>query len=1070
MKMSDLGGGTDTLKMSDLGTSEKENKTIKFSNLVKRASKEAITKHPIGQDISALLGKEEPGMGAGRTARGFVVYPVLQALTSLKNATVAGLKGDNIVQAAIGELGPQSFGTLMPEDVQKLSTGIPKSYENSNPFMELAAHLIKRGESVTVGEAIKKAEDMATVAGAVLLGGPAKEAFKELTGKAKTAVDKATIAIAKKIGKNFPAHLVDKAVAQQVASGKLSIGQAARMSQRGQASKTIFKDPLMEKVGAQTGHGMAKDPLQQNAKDIIHKMEKVFRGGEKFDISKMGERGIPVTKSKKVAETFLGAKESFRKGLPFLEKPTVGLEEYYINPSAKIATKKDIPNNIFKSYKEANPVITPEKAEPIIGRWAKKNGYDGVDFSTLGETSLKEAEIKIYNPNVLFPNTGEKLAEEVVHKMKVQDGVSAITRGKGFEQSVAIESMKQGKPGLIGKPLQVITRWAEEVGRPWYLTGLLDGFKENGPNTEYLLNELDKAKNFKLDEAPRTQQLLADEIKKLDLGKISKKKHDIGVKYKASKDNMLKIYAHSLNEKGRQYLVNSGISLATQKRVADTLSDVEKSVVHNIAKFKHEDQFPMVRDVHKQATGEDLGEEDFYFRITGTSPTSSTDVNADFADELTMGQYRKHKAVTPQQFTKERTEAPTRQFKDLSFLEDTWREWSVVEHYKAYRLPMQRAIKYIDDPRIEGAIKSKYGDDYYNTMKQWLYDTAYNGRPVSKNVMEEITKFARLNFVTSTLTGNIASILRQPVSFNMGMQMAGWHNGFMAMGKFLADPAGMIKSVKEASPTIRHRMEAHQREHREILAGRSPLAKILGKRTIRMTALLPQRLMDMMTVVNVWEAARLGKLRQTGDNEIAKRFADEVIRRTQPMGDIQNLPHLWRQGELARAMTLYQNQLNQNLNVTAAGYAKALNENGFGKKAIGVANHTISMALALGLSGYLIALLKYKRPPDKEEFAQATVGQFAMGVPLLGQLYEMSTMNALGHYSFPISANPPLEAPAKAYESYLRSKKPATKAKHRNRLLGYLSGLPVTAAERVVNTLKSKDISQLLGKKIKKRK
>lgn len=130
----------------------------------------------------------------------------------------------------------------------------------------------------------------------------------------------------------------------------------------------------------------------------------VYRGGEKFT-GDVGERGLPLTTNKNIAETFQKEKIAFRKNpagqIMGLKPEDIVLEEYVISPNARIATKKDIPNNVFEAYKKSNPSTKPEIAEPIISKWARDNGFDAVDFSTLGKTSAKEAEIKILNKDVL---------------------------------------------------------------------------------------------------------------------------------------------------------------------------------------------------------------------------------------------------------------------------------------------------------------------------------------------------------------------------------------------------------------------------------------------------------------------------------------------------------------------------------------------------------------------------------------------------------------------------------------------------------------------------------------------
>jgi len=200
-------------------------------------------------------------------------------------------------------------------------------------------------------------------------------------------------------------------------------------------------------VAQATGGVKPLQPLAQEARkyksaeEFVDSNIPVFRGGEAVRVTERGDRGLPVSTDRKVAETFLKAKQDFRKSLPFLEKPSVSLEEGFISKSAKIATRKDIPDDIYISYRAADPLLKPDVAEPIIGKWAKANGFDAVDYRTLGKTSAKEAEIKVLNPDVL--KTKQQLTDIYT---QATGGVKAVEEASGV-------SLKT--PILDNKPLTI---------------------------------------------------------------------------------------------------------------------------------------------------------------------------------------------------------------------------------------------------------------------------------------------------------------------------------------------------------------------------------------------------------------------------------------------------------------------------------------------------------------------------------------------------------------------------------------------------------------------------------------
>jgi len=143
----------------------------------------------------------------------------------------------------------------------------------------------------------------------------------------------------------------------------------------------------------------------------------VYRGGHTLDTSKVTDRGISTSTEKTVAEKFTNVRNAESDNLNRLGiKNEVGgneVHEFIIDANAKIATKADIPTDIYNKYKEANPLVYPEKAEPILGKWAKENGFDAIDYRTLGKNSAKEAEIKILNPDILRNKAQEAPKAEI---------------------------------------------------------------------------------------------------------------------------------------------------------------------------------------------------------------------------------------------------------------------------------------------------------------------------------------------------------------------------------------------------------------------------------------------------------------------------------------------------------------------------------------------------------------------------------------------------------------------------------------------------------------------------------
>ena len=253
----------------------------------------------------------------------------------------------------------------------------------------------------------------------------------------------------------------------------------AKTPQEVQKAVTDAAQTLLRQTDeAQPVVAQAADPLvvearkYGSAEEFVGSQQQVFRGGTKFDPSKMNAEGTPFTLDNKVAEQFARAKNQFDAGpvgQALGKSPGQNItEKFYVSSNAKIATRADIPDDIFNTYKQANPLTKPDVAEPIVNNWAKANGFDGIDYRTLGKTSTKEAEIKILNPDVLktksqltdLYNTAKatpqsvailkQRLEEAEINLSVLSDVVADHPGKGLGRLVKNTQNSQGNEFIKG--------------------------------------------------------------------------------------------------------------------------------------------------------------------------------------------------------------------------------------------------------------------------------------------------------------------------------------------------------------------------------------------------------------------------------------------------------------------------------------------------------------------------------------------------------------------------------------------------------------------------------------------
>lgn len=155
-------------------------------------------------------------------------------------------------------------------------------------------------------------------------------------------------------------------------------------------------------MGKQSPMGMSikavDDPLLQeagkykSAEEFVGSKKPVFRGGTEIEGGKVSDMGISVTTDRETADFYAGSKimTGGDKGhIP----PGVGkVREYYVDPSANIFNARNAPQELLTFIKKQNAVTGKEK----IVQYAKSKGYDGVEFSGLGDD-----EIRVFSQNNL---------------------------------------------------------------------------------------------------------------------------------------------------------------------------------------------------------------------------------------------------------------------------------------------------------------------------------------------------------------------------------------------------------------------------------------------------------------------------------------------------------------------------------------------------------------------------------------------------------------------------------------------------------------------------------------------
>lgn len=135
----------------------------------------------------------------------------------------------------------------------------------------------------------------------------------------------------------------------------------------------------------------ALDPKNfKSAEEYVKAQRKMYRGGTEYNPARVNSKsevfnGVALTESPERAKFYTAGTQG-RGG----EKGRF-VQELFIDNKANIASQEHIPQSLWAT-------MEPED----IARWAKENGYDGVDLRSLGGSIAQaDKEIRIFNPDML---------------------------------------------------------------------------------------------------------------------------------------------------------------------------------------------------------------------------------------------------------------------------------------------------------------------------------------------------------------------------------------------------------------------------------------------------------------------------------------------------------------------------------------------------------------------------------------------------------------------------------------------------------------------------------------------
>lgn len=611
--------------------------------------------------------------------------------------------------------------------------------------------------------------------------------------------------------------------------------------------------------------------------------------------------------------------------------------------------------------------------------------------------------------------------------------VDGVTKGQGLsENSAIIQKLKTEDKAFANTPIEGLQNLFLENLRPELILNMLDDYNQDGPLTKHVWDVLNTGRNNKLVNSERSR-LELEKLSKAFLKKgFSIKTYKIGRFTNITKNEAVEIYAHSFNTEGLAHLTGTGITKQDIQAISDFLTDSEKGAVHDLFNYYEKSQGPRVKAVYEAVEGMEFPQVNKYFPIMGLEQEE---------DPLKRMGYRRPSVTKG--FTKERVKSKAG-FKDFGFLEAVWANHEAVEHYIAFEKAVKDAAKILLNPDVKKAIQEskQYGPKTYSILETWLKHVSQDGARFQLEWYDRFSKWIRTNYGSTVFGFNMSVMAKQFGGIFQGMQMAGKTETVKAIKEGLSNPAAMKTFIDSKSAIMKYRGMRQEREFVEIMRQRNASEKLEGAahgwRKFKELSLVPTQVADKLVAYVVWMGSYNQALKDGVETVGAAREADRAIRRTQPMGDVIDLPHFFRGNEVQKLLTFAQSHVNKFFNLQVEMGSRL-------KRGVDPVEKALVNALFFTLlpAMYILTIDKKRLPNSVTEVLEGLVEQTVAGFTPLSMVAKVA-------FGKSYVRTTPIENFWEDYKSIFKAKHFGTKVEALAYFLAETQGAPTVQLRRLI--------------------
>ena len=557
----------------------------------------------------------------------------------------------------------------------------------------------------------------------------------------------------------------------------------------------------------------------------------------------------------------------------FLERSPKSLKDMPRKLMAELAQKplNDITINDLERIKERRDFLI-------------KLGKNILEYKKVQRTRRLSKDRDEMVDNVL---AGEGLVADkspIVENQKVEGTVRKVFSRAFHQRFVRVFDILDGGKLFKGKIHQV---YYDQVNRAYnkYLIKCDERLDRGAAKLKELgikINELAKTRTFK--------------------GVVDKK----GKIIKFSTDAMIDVYIGVKNPlKAMAIEFGNNIDVPLQKRIIAALEPKYKALGDFIL-TEYDDNYLRQRKEYIRMENTDSGYEKFY------SPIKREDFERKYIEQEITDEILHRKGLRKKYAEKgnmlKRVDIPE-QFQQKIKL-GAYEMWSEMvpkqEHLFHYGQIIKDLHRLNADPTFRAAIRQQFSNEYVKALEHYVDLIADPDIYKSFNSWENLSREIRKNVALAYLAYNLVTMSKQGASIFLIMDESGPINLTVATAKFIADPVGLTRWVKE-DPQMKHRSlereleELKKRDKNRYLR----VEKALGKFGMKGIVFF-----DMCTVAIGYKGVYDKNVRKLGP-ALAREEAQKAILRAQEVGTAKDMAWLYTSNEMLNWFTQFTSQLNQ---------------------------------------------------------------------------------------------------------------------------------------------------------------